>query len=339
MNYQLIIPVIIVVIVLLCWLLYQRLTRTPFGKTKLRVALIFKFLDLVNSEKNRTVQKMRSGTDFNAKITQGKRRKMEKIIEVDIPVDGASIKARIYYPVNKDNLPLIVFYHGGGWVVCGLHTHDALCRYLAYKTGFAVMSVDYRLAPENKYPVAMNDSYAALKWAADNGHSMGFDTSRISVCGDSAGGNMAAVMSLKAKENAYPVLKCQALIYPAVDLAHTDTESYNNFSKGYGLTLSEMEYFREQYLHDESEWKNPDVSPLFAAGHSGLPPAIVITAGFDVLRDEGENYASVLKHAGVEVKLKRYEMMFHGFICTGGIFKEAWQASDEVAEFIVQKNK
>ena len=339
MGYHLLIPVIIFIIVILLWLVAKRLTNTPYGKTTLTVALIFKFLNLVNPGGKQSVKKMRSAADFNSKISQGKRKKMHDIHEITIPVSDTSIKARIYIPVDKKNLPVIVFYHGGGWVVCGLHTHDALCRYLAYKTGFAVISVDYRLAPEYKYPTAVNDSFATLEWIAYNGKSLEMDTSKISVCGDSAGGNMAAVMCLKARKNGFPFVSCQALLYPAVDIAHTDTCSYRNFSKGYGLTMADMDNFRELYLNNPEERNNDDVSPLLAGDHTDLPPAVIITAGFDVLRDDGELYAAKLKKAGVKVKLIRYEKMFHGFMCTGGLIKDAWRASDEVAEFIVKYSR
>jgi len=338
MNYHLIIPIAIFVIIILLWLWAWKLTNTPYGKTTLMVGLIFKFLSIVNPGGKQSVKKMRRDADFNSKISQGKRKKMYEILDISIPIDDVSIKARIYKPQEKENMPLIVFYHGGGWVVCGLHTHDALCRYLAYKTGFIVMSVDYRLAPEYKYPTAADDSFAALEWIAANGKSMDIDTSRISVCGDSAGGNIAAVMCFKAKEKGFPSLVSQALLYPAVDLAHTNTESYQFFSKGYGLTMDDMENFRALYMNNEEEWLHSDVSPLLASDHSGLPPAIVITCGFDVLRDEGELYATKLKNSGVEVKLIRFEKMFHGFMCTGGLIKDAWKASDEVAEFILNKS-
>lgn len=338
MLLYLLVPILICFILLLLWLIFREFTDTPFGRVSFTVAFIFKFLDLA-SPKKPTVKKLRRGSDFNAKISQGKRMPMHKLHEIIISSGNTNIHANLYIPVNETNLPVIVFYHGGGWVVGGPHTHDALCRYLAFKSRYAVLSVDYRLAPEHKFPVAVEDSYRALEWVSSNGHIYNLDGSKICVCGDSAGGNLAAVVCLKAKEKKHPPVTCQVLLYPAVDLSQMDTESYRYFAKGYGLSKTEMEFFRDHYLNQAEESCHPDVSPILACGHAGLPPAMIITAGFDVLRDEAESYALKLKEAGVEVKLSRYDKMFHGFMCTGGLIRDAYVAADEVAEFIVNTCK
>jgi len=247
-----------------------------------------------------------------------------------VPVQGAEITVRLYAPAGAGPHPALVFYHGGGWVIGDLDTHDGLCRTLSNAAGCIVASVDYRLAPETKYPAAAEDSYAALVWLAANAARLGIDPRRIAVGGDSAGGNLSTVVALMARDRKGPALAAQILIYPVTD-HNLDTPSYHENATGYVLTREGMRWFWRHYLVREEQGQEPLASPLRAASLAGLPSALVITAACDPLRDEGEAYAARLRDAGVPVTLTRYDGMFHGFIRMTRFLDKARAAVDEVA--------
>jgi acetyl esterase len=219
------------------------------------------------------------------------------------------IPIRIYTPDCAAPRPALVYFHGGGWVVCDLDTHDVICRAIARQAGAVVVAVDYRLAPEHQFPAAVIDSYAATCWVAEHAEELGVDRRRLAVGGDSAGGNLAAVMALRSRDEAGPAIALQVLVYPVTDLSSFGTQSYRDFAEGYGLTAAEMEWFRGHYL----------------------APALVITAEFDPLRDEGEAYARRLRDAGVEVRCTRYDGMVHPFFSLSGGVRQAREAIAEVA--------
>lgn len=230
-------------------------------------------------------------------------------------IDGAAspLPARLYRPfVDGSVRPLVVYYHGGGWVVGDLDTHDDVCRFLARRADVGVLAIDYRLAPEHRFPAAADDAYATFRWAAANARRLGFSSDRIGVAGDSAGGNLTAVVALRATREGGPCPAAQLLIYPVTDLS-TKHPSYALFPSGFFLTAGEMDWYRGHYLPDEAAARDPHASPLLAPDVSGLPPAIVLTAGFDVLRDEGEAYARRLADAGVRVHARRLSGLTHGF--------------------------
>jgi acetyl esterase len=247
-----------------------------------------------------------------------------------VPVAGGEITVRAYSPGGPGPHPALVYYHGGGWVIGDLYTHDGLCRSLSAAAGCAVLSVDYRLAPEAKYPVPVEDSYAALLWIVANAGRLGIDRRRIAVGGDSAGGNLATVMALLARDRRGPALALQVLIYPVTD-HDLDTVSYRENATGYVLTRDAMRWFWDHYLAHEAQGREPYASPLRAPSLAGLPPALVITAEYDPLRDEGEAYAARLRDAGVPVTLTRYPGMFHGFVRLTKFLDQARTAVDEIA--------
>jgi acetyl esterase len=227
-------------------------------------------------------------------------------------------------------LGLLVYYHGGGHVIGTLDTHDSACRFIATHAGVGVLSVDYRLAPEHPYPAAVDDSIAALAWASENAQALGFDPARIAVGGDSAGGNLAAVVALAAKAGDAPMPAFQLLIYPVCDYVEK-RRSYETFAEGFLLTAAEMDWFRDHYLPDRDaahEWR---ASPLQAPDLSGLPPAYVLTAGFDPLRDEGEEYARALAAAGVPTALRRHDGLLHSFVNQTSLHRGAHDAMLEAA--------
>lgn len=255
--------------------------------------------------------------------------------DLAVPGPDGDIRVRLYKPQAEGPLPVVVYFHGGGWVTGSLNTHDNFCRALANAYGGAVLSVGYRLAPEHKYPAAAEDAYAATKWAAQQAEEFGLNASRIAVAGDSAGGNLAAAVALMARDRGGPPLACQVLIYPAVD---TDFErpSYRDNAEGYMLTADGMKYFWEQYLPDGLQTQDPFAAPMRADDLSGLPPAIVVTAHYDVLRDEGDAYAARLEQTGVPTTHLRYDGMIHGFLRRLNRFDVARQALDDIARSLRQ---
>jgi acetyl esterase len=234
------------------------------------------------------------------------------LAERSVPGPAGAIPVRVYAPAAGRGLPGIVYFHGGGFVIGGLDSHDGTCRALANASGCAVVSVDYRLAPEHRFPAAPEDCYAALRFVAEHGEELGIDPRRLAVAGDSAGGNLAAVTALLARERRGPDLRFQLLVYPVADHAF-DTASYRDNAEGYFLTAAMMRWFWGHYLERPEQGDDPLASPLRAKDLAGLPPALVITAEYDPLRDEGEAYAERLRKAGVAAELLRYDGQIHGF--------------------------
>ena len=235
------------------------------------------------------------------------------IKNIYIPGPGGRIPVRVYTPNGAGPFPVVVFYHGGGWVVGKVRQFDHFCRLLATKASALVLSVDYRLAPEHVFPAAHDDAYAALDWAAGNAGQLGGDPARLAVMGESAGGNMATVVSRMAREQGGPDVRFQVLLCPVTNVSYMSTGSYSQFATGYMLTKEWMEAFRGYYLPETSDWTDTRVSPLLSQSLAGLPPALVITAEYDVLRDDGEAYARRLSEAGVQVKHYRCGGVIHGF--------------------------
>lgn len=254
-----------------------------------------------------------------------------KVENRSIPVEGGQIPIRVYKPEGKGPHPALVFFHGGGWVIGDLDSHDNVCRTLTNLADCVVVSVDYRLAPEHKFPTAVYDCYDAAKWVFEHPGELNVDASRIAVGGDSAGGNLTAVVSYLAREKAAPKLVHQLLIYPATDFT-ADNASLRENGEGYLLTEDSMVYFRNHYLRTSDDVRNPLASPFLIDDLSGLPPATVITAEYDPLRDEGEAYAEQLKEAGVPVTLKRYGGMIHGFVSMADELDQGKKALNQAAE-------
>lgn len=241
-----------------------------------------------------------------------------KVENRTVPGPQGDIPVRVYTPEGDGPFPVLVFFHGGGWVICDLDTHDDACRSLAKGTPCVVVSVDYRLAPEHKFPAAVEDCYAATQWIARNAASLNGDPSRLAVGGDSAGGNLAAVIAQLARDQGGPSLVFQLLVYPAANF-NADTTSSRDFADGYFLTRDDMIWFRDLYLNSPNDKNNPLASPALASDLSGLPPALIITAEYDPLRDEGEQYGQQLKEAGVPVTISRYKGAIHAFFTTPGL--------------------
>ena len=235
------------------------------------------------------------------------------VTNLSIAGPAGPIGARHYRPVDGDGEPLLVFYHGGGQVIGDLDVHDDLCRHICREGRLHVLSIDYRLAPEHKAPAGSHDAYAAFQWALGHADELGADPARVAVGGDSAGGNLAALVSLRARDEAAPLPALQLLLYPVTNYSD-HTRSQTLFADGFFLTKWDLDFCRHQFLDGgQLDADDPRVSPLLAADFSGLPPALVATAGFDPLRDEGRQYADALRKAGVSVDHREFGSLIHAF--------------------------
>jgi acetyl esterase len=238
---------------------------------------------------------------------------VHEVKNISIKGPTGAIAVRLYYPTSVRPLPVTVFAHGGGWVLCDLESHDNLCRTLALASGSVIAAVDYRLAPEAKFPGPLEDCYAALTQLVAQASALGLDASRVAVCGDSAGANLAAALVLLARERKGPAICFQALMWPVTDASCTSA-SYTSLGEGYMLSRDIMLWFWECYLASPQDASNPLAAPLREKNLAGLPPASISTCEYDVLRDEGEAYADALREAGVNVTSRRYLGMIHGFV-------------------------
>ena len=252
----------------------------------------------------------------------------------DRAVDGVPV--RIYRPrPPAAPTPALVYFHTGGWVIGSIETHDGVARALARRSGCTVVSVEYRLAPEHPYPAAIDDAWTAASWVRANAEGLGLDVERIGVCGESAGGTLAAIVARRGRDAGTP-FAVQLLIYPII-APPSGSESYRLFSRGYSMTQAALEWYWSLYLEGRDGRDDPDASPAAAATLAGLPRAIVITSEVDPLRDEGEEYARRLAEAGVPVELIRYSGMIHGFLRMAGIVERAQRAFDEIGGLLASE--
>ena len=251
-------------------------------------------------------------------------------VDSSLPGPAGDVPIRIYTPNGEGPLPVVVFFHGGGFTIGSLTSHDPVAHKLAAESGAIVVAVEYRLAPEHKFPAAADDAWAATRWVVENAGRLGVDPARLAVGGDSAGGNLAAVVALMARDAGAPSIKFQALLYPVTDVG-TETGSDRDFADGYLLTRDSMKWFFDHYLKSAEDAKDWRVSPLRAQSLAGLPPALIVTAGFDPLRDEGEAYARALRAAGVRVDYICYGGMIHGFVPMGRLIDTGNRAVAHIA--------
>src|SRR5712692_5843579 len=275
-----------------------------------------------------SVRESRDALEQRVHLTGGQPEPVDQVISTEVPDAAGAIAVRIYVPAARPaelKLPGLVFFHGGGWVRGSLNSHDILCRSLANGGGCIVVSVDYRMAPEHTFPAAIEDSLAATRWVAEHAEQIGIDPARLAVGGDSAGGNLAAAVALVLRDEGGPALVHQLLIYPVTDY-NLDTRSYLDNAEGYNLTRGAMRFYWRLYLRDESDADDQRASPMRARHFANLPPAFVITAEFDPLRDEGRAYAERLREGGAPTLYRDYAGMIHGFVTSAGVLDQGKQA-------------
>lgn len=274
-------------------------------------------------------QQMEAGTAL-----LGERDQVARVDNCSVPGPATDIRLRLYYPQDNRPLPVLVYFHGGGWVLGSIDTHDGLCRAIANLADCIVVSVEYRLAPENRFPAAAEDAYAATRWVYEHADRLGYQ-GKLAVAGDSAGGNLATVACLMARDRGGPPIDYQMLLYPITD-HDLQTDSYREFADGYMLTRDSMQWFWDQYLPAPEERNHPYASPLQAEDVAGLPPAYVLTAAYDPLLDEGEAYAGRLDAAGVPTTLKRFEGTIHGFLRRHKLMDHAQGGLEEIGRELKQ---
>jgi len=273
----------------------------------------------------------RRQAEHNMSLLSGRGPRMAKIKNIEIPGVTGTLRARIYRPARVDRpAPVLVYFHGGGWVLGSLDTHDAPCRLLAAEAQCVVISVDYGLAPEHPFPSPGLDAIAAYRWVRAHADNLDLDANRIAVGGDSAGGNLAAVVCQAARDEDFEPPRFALLIYPGLEMARTKP-SHRTFADGYILTAQHIDWFLDQYVPPHTDPEDPRLSPLCVADVAGLCPAHVVTAGYDPLRDEGEAYATRLQDAGIDCTQQRYPSMVHGFLNMIGAVRQARSASVESA--------
>jgi acetyl esterase len=279
------------------------------------------------------VEKSRDQLDAMMELAGDDPVSVGEVTDVTIPAEGRDLPARAYVPDGEGPFPTVAFFHGGGFVLGSLDGYDNFCRLLAKRSECLVVSVDYRLAPEHPWPAALEDTYAATQWLSNNAEQFSGDGNRLAVAGDSAGGNLSATVSLLARERGMPDIHSQILLYPATTYLEPMASRAENGS-GYFLTAEDLVWFVKNYVENELDAYNPLAFPLSARDLSNLPPAFVLTNGFDPLRDEGIAYADRLREAGVSVEHTNYDSMIHGFLNMEGIVDRAHDGIDEISAYL-----
>jgi len=282
------------------------------------------------------VDEARRQSRMRVSMLAGEPEPVASVKDAVAPGPRGPIACRIYTPVQGEALPALLYLHGGGWVLGDIDSHDSVCRALAQRAGCVVLSVAYGLAPEHRFPEPLEDSWAGLVWLHENAAALGVDPERIAVGGDSAGGNLAAVLAHWARDRGGPKIAAQLLIYPVTDF-DLDTLSYRSVGTGYGLTRESMRWYWEQYLADPADGASPDASPLQATDFTNLPPALVLTCELDPLESEGSAYAAALRAAGVSVEHINEAGMIHGYIRMAATIGRARKSWDDCARFLIRE--
>jgi acetyl esterase len=327
--------------------LVHKWSNTPHGKLDPYLAVPFKLLELIDDSSKKTdkeilakfynpasMNKMRKDVQSGAFLTSKKVHFSGNTIDKTISVDKVEIPIRIYTPKGNGPFPLLIYFHGGGFAFGNIAFADNVCKSISKKSSIIVLSVDYRLAPENPFPSGFNDACSVVSWAAKNAEEINVRPGKIAVGGDSSGGNLAAAVSHKFRDASQDLIGLQILIYPVLNLSDINSNSYNCFAEGYGLTRRQMSHLIKVYIKDQSDLENPYVSPLLDDNFNNLPPTLIISAEFDPLRDEGEMYSKKLKQAGIPVDYIRFKTMAHGFITANRLVSEAEEAIDNIAQGI-----
>ncbi|MBW6409600.1 alpha/beta hydrolase [Clostridium weizhouense] len=326
------------------FLVIRNLTETNNGKIDMYVALNLQIDKLINpkSIEEKSIEEIRSYLNMNSKKFSKKSIQFNVIEDKNIEVNSNKIPVRIYKPESDTKLPIIIYSHGGSWIAGNIDTHDNVCRKISQNTKAIVISVDYGLAPEHPFPKGVTDVYNTMEWVYKNAASINGDEKNIALVGDSAGGNITAVVSLMTRDRKIYNIACQVLIYPSTNIFELNTKSWSYFADKFSTSKQEMEKYISLYVPRKEERKKPYVSPLLDENSEGLPNTLVITAEIDPLRDEGEAYGNKLKEMGIDVEMIRFNGVTHGFITMDKITPKADEALKQVSLYLKKefdKNK
>ena len=325
----------LIIFISCCSLIFRTLTSLKYGKLNIMADIIL-FVDNGTRPSSLNVKptEIRSYLNKNEKKWSANPIPFSNIKNMSITLASNRVPVRIYTPTTGDKLPIIIYSHGGFWMAGSLDGRDNLCRKLSKQTNAIVVSVDYRLAPENPFPAGLNDVYGVLQWVSKNAESIHGNPKQICVASDSAGGNLSAAVSQMARDKTGPHITCQVLIYPSTNIYQLNTKSWTYFGMNYMPTRENAEKFLSLYTPQIQDRKNPYASPILSKNLKALPDALVITAEFDPLRDEGEDYASKLKKAGVSSVSTRYKGVIHGFITMDKVLKQADEATNQISVYL-----
>ncbi|MTK11523.1 MAG: alpha/beta hydrolase [Clostridiaceae bacterium] len=336
--------VIVLALIMGTFFLIKRLTTTSYGKVNMKVAVMLKVNKYFNPNliKGKPINEIREILNKDSTIWSAKPISFSNIKNVNIDISSTKIPVRIYTPEGGSNFPIIVYLHGGFWIAGNLDTIDNVCRKLSKNTKAIVVSVDYRLAPENPFPAGVNDAYNVIQWVYKNAGSINGDAKHIAVAGDSAGGNIAAAVSQMVRDKNGPHITCQVLVYPSTNIFELNSKSWSQSSNDFNISREDMEKYISLYIPKKEDRKNPYASPLLAKDFNGLPHTLIIIAEIDPLRDEGEAYAEKLKQTGDEVVVAMYKGTTHGFLTMDRISGEGDKALNEISLYLqkeFQKDK
>jgi len=317
----------------------KNLTETSNGRINTYFALNLQLDKILNpqSVNDEQIEKIRPYLNRESTKLSKEPIPFPNIKNITVEANSEKIPVRIYTPENGEKFPIIIYSHGGTWISGNLDTHDTVCRKLSQNTNAIVISVDYRLAPENPFPAGLNDVYNILQWTYKNAESINGDEKHIALVGDSAGGNLSAAVSLMARDKNGPQISCQVLIYPSTNIYELNTQSWSYFANDFNISKDDMEKYISFYVPREEDRKNPYASPLLANDFNNLPSTLVITAEIDPLRDEGEAYANKLKENGIQVDVIRINGVTHGFITMDKITDKADEALNEISLYLQNK--
>jgi acetyl esterase len=335
-NKRIIGGVVILIFIITAFFIIKNLTQTKGGKINTYVALNLQLDKILNPEtiNSESIEENRDKLNRDSTKLSKEAIPFPNIKDVTLEVNSQKIPVRIYTPVEEEKLPIIIYSHGGSWVAGNLDTHDKVCRKLSHNTKAIVISVNYRLAPENPFPAGVNDVYNILEWASKNGKSINGDETLISVVGDSSGGNLSAAVSLMSRDKNGPHIACQVLIYPSTNIYELNSESWSYFANDFNISTEEMEKYISLYVPEKEDRKSPYASPLLAKDFKNLPHTLVITAEIDPLRDEGEAYGNKLKEAGNQAQIIRINGVTHGFITMDKITDKADEALNQISSYL-----
>lgn len=329
------IPLFLLVIVLSALIIISLYKRNT-GKLDTYISLRLHLNNIINptSINDKSIKKIRGNLNTQSTKWSKKAIPFSSIKNFTIIENSEKIPVRIYTPKSGSNMPIIIYSHGGFWAAGNLDTEDNICRKLSLGTNAVLVSVDYRLAPENPFPSAVNDVYNVLQWTYKNAGTINGDGKHIALVGDSAGGNLSAAVSLMARDKSGPPVTCQVLIYPSTNIFKLNSESWSLFAKGVNISSKDMQKYISLYVPKKEDRKSPYASPLLAKNLKHLPDAFIITAEIDPLRDEGKAYAEKLKAAGIKVDFKQYNGVCHGFIQMDKITPKADKALNEITSYL-----